>query len=95
VRKITCQGLVSTLAGTGLAQLLDGPATAASFSGPMGIAVCRRYARKGHCIQKGQDDFVCATETDWVRQCEGANEKGIRRVQTLQRVVSLEWAERR
>jgi sugar lactone lactonase YvrE len=39
IRKITPQGLVSTVAGKGTAGLVDGRATEAKFDGPIGIAV--------------------------------------------------------
>ena len=39
IRKITPQGAVSTLAGTGVAGFRDGPGAQARFNGPIGVAV--------------------------------------------------------
>lgn len=39
IRKVTPQGLVSTVAGTGVAGFRDGPAAQAQFDGPVGVAV--------------------------------------------------------
>jgi DNA-binding beta-propeller fold protein YncE len=39
IRKITSDGMVSTIAGTGAAGSNDGPGHTATFNQPMGIAV--------------------------------------------------------
>ncbi|MGO1070746.1 gluconolaconase [Lysobacter sp. CA199] len=42
IRKISKQGVVSTLAGTGTPGSLDGPGAQAQFNGPIGVAVDQR-----------------------------------------------------
>lgn len=39
IRKVSPQGMVSTVAGTGLAGFRDGPGAQAQFNGPIGVAV--------------------------------------------------------
>ena len=39
IRKVTPEGVASTVAGNGIAGYVDGPATAAQFDGPIGVAV--------------------------------------------------------
>ena len=56
IRKVTPAGVVSTLAGDGAAGFRDGPAAAAQFDGPIGVAVDAR----GHV-------YVADTYNDRVR----------------------------
>jgi DNA-binding beta-propeller fold protein YncE len=56
IRKVSPQGMVSTLAGTGMAGFRDGPGAQAQFNGPIGVAV-----DKTGCV------FVADTYNDRIR----------------------------
>lgn len=56
IRKITRQGMVSTIAGDGTAGYADGPAAQAQFNGPIGVAV-----------NQAGDVFVADSYNDRVR----------------------------
>jgi len=56
IRKITPEGVVSTVAGDGTAGYVDGPAAQARFNGPIGLAV-----------SEGGDIYVADTYNDGVR----------------------------
>ena len=56
IRKITPEGVVSTVAGDGTAGYVDGPAAQARFNGPIGLAV-----------SEGGDIYVADTYNDVVR----------------------------
>jgi sugar lactone lactonase YvrE len=63
IRKITPQGLVSTVAGEGTAGLVDGPASEARFDGPIGIAVDSR-----------DDIYIADTYNDRIRKITPAGQ---------------------
>ncbi|HEU4870755.1 MAG TPA: NHL repeat-containing protein [Pyrinomonadaceae bacterium] len=57
VRKVTAEGVVSTIAGDGTAGYVDGPAAQARFNGPIGVAV-----------DKDGNIYVADTYNDRVRK---------------------------
>ena len=57
IRKVTMQGVVTTLAGDGTAGFLDGPARQARFNGPIGVAV-----------DKAGNVYVADTYNDRIRR---------------------------
>ena len=63
IRKITTTGVVSTVAGTGIAGYIDGPANAAQFDGPIGVAV-----------DDSGNIYVADTYNDRIRKISSAGE---------------------
>jgi hypothetical protein len=65
IRKITPAGVVSTLAGTGTAGYLDGPAASAMFNAPVGLVMDPYHniyvVESNPCIRKISHDSVVST----------------------------------
>ncbi len=63
IRKVTPEGVVSTIAGDGVAGYVDGPAAQARFNGPIGVAV-----------DKDGNVYVADTYNDRVRRISAAGD---------------------